>query len=123
MRTPLIVAILLISTAPVYAQGQQPNTVQLKADPQKVVTIIKGNKAKTQTFCQAGDVAKQIDEAVSVKDRKKTEELSQKLTKLETNLGPEYVALIESLRDVNLTSEDAQEIMSAFDTLDQSCPH
>jgi hypothetical protein len=123
MRTPLIVAILLISTSPLYAQGQQPNTVQLKADPQKVVTIIKGNKTKTQTFCQAGDVAKQIDEAVSVKDRKKTEELSQKLTKLETNLGPEYVALIESLRDVNLTSEDAQEIMSAFDTLDQSCPH
>jgi hypothetical protein len=123
MRTPLIVAILLISTAPVYAQGQQPNTVQLKADPQKVVTIIKGDKAKTQTFCQAGDVAKQIDGAASVKDRKKTEELSQKLTKLEANLGPEYVALIESLRDLNLTPEDAQKIMSAFDTLDQSCPH
>jgi hypothetical protein len=43
----------------------------LKADAQKVVTIIKGDKAKTQTYCQVGDVAKQIDEAESEKDRKK----------------------------------------------------
>jgi hypothetical protein len=123
MRTPLLVAILLISTVPVYAQGQQPNTAKLKADAQKVVTIIKGDKAKTQTYCQVGDVAKQIDEAESEKDRKKAEVLSQKLTELETKLGPDYLALIESLRNANLTSEDGQAIMSAFDTVDESCPH
>jgi hypothetical protein len=57
------------------------------------------------------------------KTGRKAEELSQKLTELETRLGPEYLALIESLRNANLRSEDGQEIMSAFDTLDASCPH
>jgi predicted nucleic acid-binding Zn-ribbon protein len=70
-----------------------------------------------------GGVAKQIDEAESEKDRKKAEVLSQKLTELETKLGPDYLALIESLRNANLTSEDGQAIMSAFDTVDESCPH
>jgi hypothetical protein len=45
------------------------------------------------------------------KDRKKAEELSQK-----PNLGPEYLALVESLRDNH-------EIVSTFDRLDESCPH
>jgi hypothetical protein len=48
----LIVAILVISIVPLYAQGQQPDAVKLKADAQKVVSIIKGDKAKTQTYCQ-----------------------------------------------------------------------
>jgi hypothetical protein len=32
MNRPLIVAILLISAAPLYAQGQQPDAAKLKAD-------------------------------------------------------------------------------------------
>ena len=90
---------------------------------QKVVGIIKGDKAKTQTYCQVNDIAKQMDEAVQEKDRKKAEELSQKLTESETNLGPEYLALVESLRNMDLTSKDGQEIVSTFDKLDESCPH
>jgi hypothetical protein len=52
MNRPLIVSILLISAVPEYAQGQQPNMAKLKADAQKVVSIIGGDKAKTQTYCQ-----------------------------------------------------------------------
>jgi hypothetical protein len=44
----LIIAILISSTAPLYAQRQQPNVAKLKADAQKVVSIISGDKAKTQ---------------------------------------------------------------------------
>ena len=43
MRTVLIVAILAISTSPLYAQGQAPNAAQLKADTHKVAGIIKLN--------------------------------------------------------------------------------
>jgi len=63
MRTVLIVAILAISTSPLYAQGQQPDAAKLKADAQKVVSIISGDKAKTQTFCQMEILGNQIDEA------------------------------------------------------------
>ena len=47
MKQLLTLAVLLISTAPVYAQGQQPNVAKLKAEARKVVSIIRGDKAKT----------------------------------------------------------------------------
>jgi hypothetical protein len=123
MNRLLIIGILLVLAVPLYAQGAQPDVAQLKADAQRVVSIIKGDKAKTQTYCQVSDIARQMDEAVQEKDRKKAEELSQKLTELETHLGPEYVALVESLRNMDLTSKDGQEIVSTFDKLDESCSH
>jgi hypothetical protein len=48
MNRLLIVAILVISTVPLFAQGQQPNTAKLKADAQKVVSMISSDKSKTQ---------------------------------------------------------------------------
>jgi hypothetical protein len=43
----LIVAILLISTAPLYAQRQQQDVAKLKADARNVVGTIANDKAKT----------------------------------------------------------------------------
>jgi hypothetical protein len=119
----LIVAILAISTSPLYAQVQQPDTAKLKADARNVVGIIGADKDKTQTYCQIVDLGEQIEQAVQGKDYKKFEELAQKLPELEKKLGPEYLGLLESLRSVNLTSRDGQEIVSMFDTLGDSCPH
>ena len=119
----LIVGISIISTVPLYAQRQQQNVAKLKADAQKVVSIISGDKAKTQTYCQIAIVGEQMNQAVQAKDKKKFDELARKLPELEKNLGPEYLALVESLGKVNLTPKDGQEIVSMFDTLDDSCPH
>ena len=80
-------------------------------------------KAKTQTYCEARDIAKQIVRAGQQTDNEKLQGLADKLTEQETNLGSEYLALMESLRGANLTSKDGQEIESLFDTLDESCPH
>ena len=122
MNRLLIVAILLISAAPVYAQAQQPNMAKLKADAQKVVSIISADEAKTQTYCEARDIAKQFVQAQQQKENEKVEELADKLIEQQKDLGSEYLALMESLRNANLTSKDAQEIESMFDTLNQSCP-
>ena len=118
-----IVPILLIFAAPVYAQDQQTDLAKLKVDAQKVVSIIKGDEAKTQTFCQMGILGNQVDEAIQKQDTKKAYELTQKLTELEKDLGSEYLGLFESLRSLDLTSKDGREIMSVFDKLDESCPH
>ena len=123
MRTVLIIAILIISTAPLYAQGAQPDAAKLKADARNVVGIIGGDKAKTQAYCQIAIVGEQMNQAIQVKDKKKFDELAQKLPELEKSLGPEYLGLIESLGKVNLPPKDGQEIVSIFDTLDASCPH
>lgn len=123
MNRLVIVGILMISTAPLFAQGAQPDAAKLKADAQKVVSIIKEDKAKAQTYCQIANLGEQMDQAVQEKDKKKFDELAQKLPELEKNLGPEYLGLLESLRNVDLTSKDGREIVSMFDTLDDSCPH
>jgi hypothetical protein len=64
-----------------------------------------------------------MNQAVQAKDKKKFDELAQKLPELEKSLGPEYLGLVESLGKVNLPPKDGQEIVSIFDTLDASCPH
>jgi hypothetical protein len=122
MNRLLIVAILIISRAPLYAQGEQPNIAKLKADAQKVVSIISGDKAKTQTYCQINNLGEQIGEANEEQDNKKAEALSQKVIELEKNLGPEYVALINGLKDVDPNSPEGTEISSILETLDDSCP-
>ena len=119
----LIVGSLITSTMPLSAQDQQPDTAKLKADAQKVVSIIKGDKAKTQTYCQINDLGDQIGEADPQKDRKKVEALTQKMNELTKQLGPEYLALADATRDVDPDSNEAQEIGSLFDQLDESCPH
>ena len=119
MKMPLIVAILLICAAPLYAKDQQLNAAKLTADAQRVVSIISGDKAKAQTYCQIADLGEQIDQE---KDSKKAEALSQKMNELEKQLGPEYLALIEATKDVDPNSKDGKDIVSMFDELDESCP-
>jgi hypothetical protein len=48
MNRLVTVGILMISTAPLFAQGAQPDAAKLKADARNVVGIIGGDKAKTQ---------------------------------------------------------------------------
>ena len=122
MNRLLIVAILIISNMSLSALGQQPEAAKLKADAQKVVSIIKGDKAKTEAYCQIANLGEQMDQAVQDKDSKKIEELAQKLPELEKNLGPEYIGLVESLRNVDLRSKDRQDIVSMLDELDEACP-
>jgi hypothetical protein len=119
----LIAVILVMSTVPLYAQGQKPDAAKLKADAQKVVSIISGDKAKTQTYCQIANLGEQMDQAVKEKNKKKFEELAQRIKEGEKQLGPEYLALIDAVKDVDQNSKDAQEIVSIFDRLDESCPH
>ena len=123
MNRLLIVAILLISAAPAYPQGQQSNMAKLKADAQKVVSIIKGDKAKTQTYCRILELNGEFDQIDERKDRRKAEDLSQKITELGKTLGPEFVALADSIENMDPTSREGQEIASIIENLDNSCEH
>ena len=126
MNRLLTVAILATSITPLFAQAQQPDGAKLKADAQKVVSIISGDKAKTQTYCQIAKISEQVDQAAREKDRKKAEELVQKINELEKQLGPEYLALVDALfnnNNMDLNSEDFEEIVSMFDRFDESCRH
>jgi predicted transcriptional regulator len=119
MIRPVVITILLLSAVPLYAQDRQPNAAKLKADAQKVVSIIGSDKAKSRIYCEISDIDNRIDQE---KDRNKAEALLQRMTDLEQQLGPEYVAFIEATKDVDPDSKDGQDIVSMFDELDEACP-
>jgi uncharacterized protein YpiB (UPF0302 family) len=89
MNQLLIVGFLIFSTM-LHAQNQQPDAAKLNADAQKVVSIIGGDKAKTQTFCQMAILGKAIDDAIQEKDTKKLEELGQRISELEKQLAASW---------------------------------
>ena len=99
MNRLVIVGILMISTAPLFAQGAKPDAAKLKADAQKVVSIITGDTTKSQTYCQVLALSDELDQVDHHKDPKKAEDLSQKVDDLQKKLGPEYLALLENLDD------------------------
>ena len=121
MNGLLIVAILLISTAPLYAQRQQQNVAKLKADARNLVGIIGSDKTKTQTYCQIDDLSEQLIQAVQEKDRKKADALAKKIAVLNKKMGPEFAALIDIEKNIDLDSPDGQEFASIVASLGESC--
>jgi hypothetical protein len=119
MKKVLTFAILLMFAVPLYAQDQQPNTPKLKADAEKVVRIISGDKAKSQIYCQIVDLGNEIDQE---KDSKKAQVRFRKMNELQKQLGPEYIAFLADSQDVDPDSKDGQDIISTFDELDEACP-
>ena len=51
----------------------------------------------------------------------KIDELNKKMDEMAAKLGPEYVALLTRLEEVDPDSQEALEIGSAFETLDKLC--
>ena len=94
---------------------------KVKADAQKVVSVIKGDKAKTQAYCEINDLGEQIGEANQKEDHEKAEALSQQVTELEKKLGPEYIALVNDLNNVDPNSPEGREIDSILAPLEDSC--
>jgi hypothetical protein len=120
MNITLMVALLAISATSASAQDQ-PNVAKLKADAENVVEIVGSDKRKIQTYCEFAELSDQIGEANEDGDTKKGEELSQKLNKLGTKLGPEFVALADALKNTDPNSQVGPEIGLIFNKLDAWC--
>jgi hypothetical protein len=123
MNRLLIVAILMLSTAPLYAQGQLENIAKLKEDAQNAVGIIGADRRKTQSYCEIVDLlGRQLGRADEEKNKKKTKALAQRIDQLQKKLGPEFVVLENILADIDLKSPDGREIALIIQSLNQSCP-
>jgi peptidoglycan hydrolase CwlO-like protein len=119
MTLKVIIALLLIAV-PVCAPAQKPRVT--KDDAQKVVTIISGDKAKTQIYCEIQKLTEQMEQVYEKNDSKTADELSEKIDTLEDTLGPEYAELINGLQDIDPEKDKlGAEIMSMFEALDGLC--
>ncbi|MFZ0259883.1 MAG: hypothetical protein WAL36_07905 [Pseudolabrys sp.] len=123
MNLKLNVAILLIAAVPAYAQAQNRTIPKVtKSDAHKVATIIRSDKAKTQTYCEINKVSDQMNQAYGKNDKKTVDELSQKIERLEKILGPEYIALMDGLQKLGPENKKRiAEIMVQFAALDRLC--
>jgi hypothetical protein len=119
----IFVAILVIAAVPTYVQAQSRSTPKVtKGDAQKVATIIRSDKAKTQTYCEINKISDQMNQAYGKNDKKTVDELSQKIDRLEKILGSEYIALMDGLQKLGPENKKrVAEIMSQFAALDRLC--
>ncbi len=105
------VAVMAALSAPAFAQDKAPPPAS-KAEVQKLVDTIKGDKAKMASFC---DLMKLQDEsqAADKKDDKKLEELDKKMEEDAKKVGPDFE---------KVTSGDMDEASaSLLDNLSKSC--
>ena len=116
----MLVAISVIASLPQCAEAQQRSAAKVKAEAQEAVKMIIGDKAKSQIYCEIFKLGEQIEET-DPKDTKQTDELYQQVEKLATKLGPEYIALMDGLQDMDPESEDGKEIASTLDVLNKLC--
>lgn len=122
MNRKLIVAISVIAAVPVCAHAQPPSAAKVsRADVQKVLKIISGDKVKTKTYCDIAELDDQIDKADEKKDTERADELYRKRADLATTLGPEYAALMDGVQDVDPNSQIGKEIGSVLSALDKLC--
>jgi hypothetical protein len=121
MNRLLIVAILITYAVP-HAQAQHADLAKLKADAQRIVRVIGGDRAKSQA-CQINSLGGQINQAVREKDEQKADALTRKVKDLEKTLGPEYLAFFDALNNLDQNPREFRDILPTFDTLNQSCPH
>jgi len=131
MNLKLIIAIAAIAVMPVVAQAQKgaPPPAKgaaakgpSKAEVQKVVTMIKGDKTKLDTYCQISKLGEQAQAAAEKKDQKKMEDLNKQADALGQKIGPDYVKLMAGMENVNPESKDGKELIAILDSLDESCP-
>ena len=106
MHTPLLLVGLIVT----------------KGDAQKVAKIITSDKAKVQTYCEINKVSEEMNRVYGKNDKKRLDELSQKIERLEKILGPEYVALMDGLQKLGSeNSKRVADILLQFAALDRLC--
>jgi ABC-type transporter Mla subunit MlaD len=132
MSLKYLVAVLAIAALPVCAQAQQKAQPAQPAPPpaapkptkaaaQKVIQIISTDKAKTKLYCDIAALSEQIDAASQKKDEKKVDELAQQAEDMGSKIGPEFVALMDGLQDMNPESKESEEIGNMLEALDKLC--
>jgi hypothetical protein len=127
MKLTLVLAISAFAAMPAVAQALQGETPPTAPKPtlaqvQKVIQIISGNKTKLQQYCEiATKLDPQIAEAVQKNDPNKLETLVTQANDLADKIGPEYVAMMDGLPQIDENSSEGKQITAALDSLDKLC--
>lgn len=123
MNLKLVVTVFVIAAMPAFGQAPMDHppanaAKPTKADVQRVIQTISGDKAKMKAYC---DLAKLNQQVVQADVTKEADDLTQKL-------GPDYVKLMDGLDQLDENSGEGKdsaasfdEIMAALASLDKRC--
>jgi hypothetical protein len=122
MNLKHIVAISALAVMP--ALGQAPidrpaaNAPKpTKAEVQKVVQTITGDKAKIKMYCDLAKLNQQMAQADAKKDAKTPQALGQKADDLTQKLGPDFIKLMDGLDHVDDNSDEGKDATASFDDM------
>ena len=121
MNRLLIVAIFAHFDSAALCATSTAESRQVEGGRRNLVGIIATNKAKIQTYCQIEDLTEQLDQAVEKRDTKTAKALVGRIAELTKKMGPEFAALVDIEKRVDLNSPDGQEIASIVASLGESC--
>lgn len=123
MNMKFAAAVVLFAAVPAFAQAQQGGNAPkpTKAEIQKLVDSIKGDKAKTQQYCDMMSLYDQAAQAEEKKDTKKVDELTKQADEAGKKLGPDYEKVMAGLQQIDPSSKEGQDLSAALDPLDNAC--
>ena len=123
MKLKLVAAISALVAIPALTHAQQggPLPKPTKADVEKVVQIVTGDEAKTQSYCDLNKLYDQLQAAVQKNDSKTVQALGRQADALLGKLGPEYSKLMDGLDQVDPNSSEGKEFISILSGLDNLC--
>jgi hypothetical protein len=131
MNLKQVVALSVVFAIPAFGQTPTDRPSKLtKADVQKIVQSISGDKEKLQTYCDLAKLEQQIGDAAKDTEtfQKTFADLNPKVDALVKKLGPDYTKLMDGLDQVDENSGEGNSVAASFDgvaaaldSLDNQC--
>jgi hypothetical protein len=126
MNLKLLIAVTIFATAPfgAFAQKDAPADHAPRptlADAQRVVQTISNDKGKLQSYCELGKLEDEMAKAEEANDTKAVEALFAKSDALAQQIGPEYLAIVDGLEEVDPNSAEGQKFAAVFNALHEKC--
>jgi hypothetical protein len=120
MSLKLLVAILFSSAIAGAAYAQSAVTNE---DAQRVIQTISGDKEKIKAYCEMIKLGRQMDAGGQSQDQQADEQ--NRLNELTQKVGPEFGAMVDEYKDLDLSSEQGQEtgatVQVTINTLNKLC--
>jgi len=91
------------------------------ADVQHLAEAISSDKFKLRAYCEMGALHDELQQAIEYNDGKAIAALTAKTDAFEQELGPEYNKVLDGLEQIDLSSDEGQQIADVFGSLQTKC--
>ncbi len=88
---------------------------------QHLADLVSSDKTKLQAYCELGKLHDETQKAVEYGDVKTIDAVTAKIDIFEHQLGPEYDKVFDGLAQIDLSSDEGQQIAEVFGSLQNKC--